>query len=261
MEFGIYLEFGAWCSEFVWDLYLGYWLFIKSIFNLKPMYIKIIKLETVDSTNNYASMLAEKGAREITFVTSKTQVKGKGRLGKYWASPLNKGIYASFVLRPACSLHDMYYLPLVFSLAAARLLETYFKEKKYISHDGQIKIKLPNDVLLCGKKVAGILVEAKITGKKINFVIVGIGVNINALKAELPPKATSLYLITGRKHHLEDVSKNLIKEVMRVYNEFKKGNIKQIVEAALMYQRTKSMNIAKEDLLKEVKEKEAVHLL
>lgn len=225
------------------------------------MYIKIVKLQTVDSTNNYAARLAELGAKEITVVISKEQSKGKGRMGKYWASPLSKGVYASFVLRPTASLKDIYYLPLIFSLAAARLLAKNFKEKDGTGKHHQIKIKLPNDVMLSGKKIAGILVEAKTTGKKINFVVVGIGLNINSTKAELPPKATSLYLATGKKYNLEDISKSLIKEVMIVYGEFKKGKIKQILEEVLAYQRLKSLSAMEENFLKETKEREVVHLI
>ena len=225
------------------------------------MYIKIVKLETVDSTNNYACRLAELGAKEITVVISKEQSKGKGRMGKYWASPFNKGMYASFVLRPIASLKDIYYLPLAFSLAAARLLAKNFKEKDGTGKHHQIKIKLPNDVMLSGKKVAGILVEAKTIGKKINFVVVGIGINVNSTKAELPPKATSLYLVTGKKYNLEDIVKDLIREVLIVYGEFKKGKVKQILEEALTYQRLKSLNAMEEKFLKEIKEREAVHLI
>lgn len=225
------------------------------------MYIKIVKLESVDSTNNYACKLAEAGAKEITVVISKEQSKGKGRMGKFWSSPLNKGVYASFVLRPTASLKDIYYLPLAFSLAASRLLAKNFKEKEGVGKHHQIKIKLPNDVLLSGKKIAGILVEAKTTGKKINFVVVGIGLNINSTKAELPPKATSLYLATGKKYNLEEMSKNLIKEVMIVYSEFKKEKIKQILEEALVYQRLKSLNAMEENFLKETKTSEVVHLI
>lgn len=225
------------------------------------MYIKIVKLQTVDSTNNYACRLAEMGAKEITVVISKEQSKGKGRMGKYWASPFNKGVYASFVLRPTSSLKDVYYLPLVFSLAAARLLARNFNEDEGIGKQHQIKIKLPNDVMLSGKKIAGILVEAKTTGKKINFVVVGIGLNINSTKAELPPKATSLYLVTGKKYNLDDIAKDLIREVMVVYGEFKKGKVRQILGEALTYQRLKSLNTTEENFLKEIKEGEAVHLL
>jgi BirA family biotin operon repressor/biotin-[acetyl-CoA-carboxylase] ligase len=225
------------------------------------MYIKIVKLETVDSTNNYASMLAEKGAREITVVVSKEQSRGKGRRGKYWASPLNRGIYASFVLRPASGVKDIYYLPLLFSLAVARLLKRNFTDKEVSGKYPQVSIKLPNDVLVSGKKVCGILVEAKITGKKPDFVIVGIGINVNARKAELPPKATSLYLATGKKYNLEDVSRGLVKEVINIYNDFKKGNIKQILEEALIYQRSKASNTMEIDFLKEAKAREAVHLI
>ncbi|MFA5271609.1 MAG: biotin--[acetyl-CoA-carboxylase] ligase [Candidatus Omnitrophota bacterium] len=225
------------------------------------MYIKIVKLETVDSTNNYACKLAELGAKEITVVISKEQSKGKGRMGKYWASPLDKGVYVSFVLRPINSFREIYYLPLAFSLAVARLLAHNFKGKEDIGKQQQIRIKLPNDVMLAGKKVAGILVEAKTTGKKINFVVVGIGINVNSAKADIPSKATSFYLATGKKYNLEEASKSLIKEVMRVYNEFKRGEIKRILEEAFVYQRAKSLSVMEENLFKKVKTSEVVHLI
>ena len=87
------------------------------------MYIKIIKLDKVDSTNDYASRAALSGAKEITIIFADSQLSGKGRMGRSWVSVPGKGIYVSFLLKPQNNLKEINYLPLFSALAAARFLE------------------------------------------------------------------------------------------------------------------------------------------
>jgi len=205
------------------------------------MYIKIIKLDKVDSTNDYASEIASSGAKEITVVVARSQSGGKGRMGRRWVSVSGKGIYTSLILRPANTLKEINYLPLISALATAKFLEnllnTLPKEYKKDKDGLQtiIKIKLPNDIMINGKKAVGILVEAKTTGKKPSFVIVGIGININSLKQELPEHATSLFVETGQKYDIDKIFPKLIKEVVIVYKDFKKGKINSLLKEVLAF--------------------------
>jgi BirA family biotin operon repressor/biotin-[acetyl-CoA-carboxylase] ligase len=171
--------------------------------------------------------------------------------GRHWASPKGKGIYATFIFRPTNPLQDLYYLPVIFSLAVAHLLKNILTPR----------IKLPNDVVAGDKKIAGVLVEAKATNKKIDFVIVGIGINVNSDKENLPHSATSLYLETGLKYNMEDLFRHLIREVATVYYKFKKRHISELLKDAFLYQESKNLKRIKAEIQKERREMEVVHFL
>jgi BirA family biotin operon repressor/biotin-[acetyl-CoA-carboxylase] ligase len=231
------------------------------------MYIKIIKLDTVDSTNNYASRIALLNAKEITVVYANSQSCGKGRMGRTWMSVAGKGIYVSFVLRPQNNLREINYLPLISALAAAKFLENVLdvtqKEHKKNKDETKtkIKIKLPNDIIINDKKIAGILVEAKTTGKKPSFVIVGIGINVNSLKEELPERATSLLLETGQKYDTEKIFPKLIKEMVSVYADFKKGKINSLLKEVLTFKAAGSVEEIAEVFNNKKKTGEVVHFV
>ncbi|MEI8350524.1 MAG: biotin--[acetyl-CoA-carboxylase] ligase [Candidatus Omnitrophota bacterium] len=206
----------------------------------KTPYVKIVTIESVDSTNDYACALARSGAREITVVRAAMQTQGRGRRGREWFSPKNKGIYASFVLKPTNPLKDMYYLPLISSLAVVRLLRGMVP----------VGVKLPNDVVVEGKKISGVLAEAKLTGKKVDFAVVGIGVNVNACIEELPPGATSLFLETGFTYPIDELFRGLLKEMIALYRIFKTGNIRVLLEEVFIYQKEATVKKMEEVFLK-----------
>lgn len=221
----------------------------------------------MDSTNDYASRIALSGAKEITVVRADSQSSGKGRMGKAWVSVPDCGIYASFLLQPQNRLKEIYYLPLISALAVARLLENIldltYKESKGDKggNKSKVKIKLPNDIIINGKKIAGILVEAKTTGKKLNFAIVGIGINVNSQKQELPEKATSLLLETKQKYDIEKFFLKLIKEMISVYTDFKKGKINALLKEVLAYQHGGSVTKIVEIFNKKKETEEVVHFV
>jgi BirA family biotin operon repressor/biotin-[acetyl-CoA-carboxylase] ligase len=202
-------------------------------------YLKLIKLGTIGSTNDYAYALARGGAREITIVRAESQTKGRGRFRRTWVSPSNKGIYASFILRPHSQPEDVYYLPLIFSLAAVKALENILP----------LKIKLPNDIIAGSKKIGGVLVEAKTTFQKVDFAVVGIGININAKAKDIPPTATSLYLETGIKYNIDILFRKLIKQALYFYREFKQGKLNILLREAFFYQETKNLKKLKDTIL------------
>jgi len=150
--------------------------------------------QTIDSTNTKAYELALAGAGEGEAVVAESQEKGRGRLGRPWYSPPYLNLYLSVILRPKISPREAPLLTLVAAVATADAVEEI---------SGLIPmIKWPNDILLGGRKVAGLLNEIHAGADRIDFVILGIGVNIN-MDAKLLPKeireiATSLKEETGR---------------------------------------------------------------
>jgi len=183
-------------------------------------FLKIINLDSVDSTNDYAASLACDGFSEIVVVRANTQTKGKGRRGNEWVSPRNKGVYASFLLKPPNPLTEIVFLPIIFSLAVSQTLECILKAT----------IKWPNDLMAGDKKIAGVLVEAKSSQRKVDFVIAGVGININSEKKELPDCATSLYVETGKTYDVDDFFKEFTTKAISLYTEFKKGNIEALLD-------------------------------
>ena len=178
-------------------------------------FLKIINLESVDSTNNYAFRLAERGEKEITVVKAKSQFKGKGRREKIWFSPEDKGIYASFILRPLNPLKEVALLPIIFSTGIAKVLSKIIK----------VGVKWPNDVVVNGEKIAGVLVEARGGYENVDFVVAGLGINVNAEKEEIPSSATSIYIETGQICSVEELFRDLMNEIINLYGIFRKGNI------------------------------------
>ena len=149
--------------------------------------------ETISSTNTYAMQLAAEGAAEGTLVVADAQTGGRGRLGRSWVSPAGVNLYCSLILRPPIAASLAPQINLVAAVAVADTIAGL---------DGPPPaIKWPNDVLLSGKKVCGILAEMQTRGEHLQAIILGIGVNLNArLEAfprELRDKASSLFAVTG----------------------------------------------------------------
>ncbi len=135
----------------------------------------LVALDSVGSTNDEAARLAEAGATEGTFVWAKQQTGGRGRRGRRWASPVGN-LYCSTILRPDCSAPRAAELGFVAALAVADLVQ-----------DGRaVRVKWPNDVLVDGGKVAGILPESSIgQDGHVEHVVLGIGLNV-AFAPSLP---------------------------------------------------------------------------
>ena len=166
-------------------------------FHLKTKIIgqHLVSFHSVKSTNDIASQMAAGGADEGVVITSEKQTLGRGRLGRSWHSPEKAGAYLSIVLRPKIPPDNAPGISIMTALAAAETLEKYCP--------GKVKIKWPNDVSIGGRKVAGILTELYTKGSKIDYVIVGIGININQAPKDFPKSvrkiATSLRQSSGKK--------------------------------------------------------------
>jgi len=183
--------------------------------------LKIINLETIDSTNNYAIKLAEeKKEKEIVIIKARMQTKGRGRFNRSWLSPKDKGLYVSFLFRPKNkTIEDIFFFPLFFSFAILKTIDNIIKAE----------IKFPNDVVVNNKKIAGVLVETKCYNTKVDFVVVGIGINVNSNKNELLDSATSLYLETNEIYNIDELFKKLTYNVLDIYKKFK-DNINLVFE-------------------------------
>jgi BirA family biotin operon repressor/biotin-[acetyl-CoA-carboxylase] ligase len=137
----------------------------------------------IASTNDEALQRARLGAESGTLIVSECQTRGRGRKGRRWISPAGSGIYFSLVLLPRRPLGDWPLLTHVASVALARTLQA-LPEEGIIPQPLDLELKWPNDVLLSGKKTAGILLETGGAGGTITAAIVGVGVNVG--KVELP---------------------------------------------------------------------------
>jgi BirA family biotin operon repressor/biotin-[acetyl-CoA-carboxylase] ligase len=155
---------------------------------------KIIYFRETDSTNVRAKYLAGDGAPEGTVVVAEMQTQGRGRKGRTWFSPAGEGIYTSVILRPPIPPNEAPKLTLMASVAVAEALLSLTSLK--------IKIKWPNDILSTGRKVAGILTEISTDMDRIDYVVIGVGVNVNTSRKGLHPDirqtATSVFMETGK---------------------------------------------------------------
>lgn len=178
--------------------------------------MKFLKLESVNSTNSYAKSNIENLA-DRTVVYALEQTSGRGRLSRSWVD-LGKGnLFMSIVLKPSEMYNDIYSnLTQYLSVCLCKVLETY---------NVTPQIKWPNDVLVNGKKIAGILSETVMqSGGKCKGLILGIGVNLNAKQSDIdniPNKiATSLNIEINRNIDLETFLKELTNEFLKNYDEF-----------------------------------------
>ena len=178
---------------------------------------RIVCLKETESTNQVAFRMAEEGAVEGTVVVADGQSAGKGRLGRVWLSPPGVNLYCSVVLRPPIAPMAACQLTFLSVVAVARAIESCTSLTP--------QIKWPNDILINGKKVAGLLNEMNAETEKVNFVVLGIGVNLN-LRMEsisdtlLRHPATSLYEEGGVEVDRVAFTRALLTELDRLYDVF-----------------------------------------
>ena len=173
---------------------------------------KIIRYEIVDSTNDEAKRLIKHGEGEGVVVIAGCQTKGRGKPGSSWFSPQGEGLYLSAIVKPGRNVADLGLITFVVAeavVAAIKSLTTI-----------AATIKKPNDVLIDGKKVAGILVERLASG----YLIIGIGLNVNNREESFPEditqKATSLLIETGNNFEINQVFESLLSNLDDKYVEY-----------------------------------------
>ncbi len=168
-----------------------------------------------DSTNLVAERLARSGAGEGTVVIADAQTHGRGRLGRHWVSPANRNLYLSVVLRPPMAPEDAPKLALMAGLATAECVREWC---------AQVRLKWPNDILIDGRKVSGLLAEMGMEGERLAHVILGVGVNLNIEIEEFPEelrtKAGSLLHATGREVDRVAFTDRLLTHLETRYQQF-----------------------------------------
>lgn len=173
---------------------------------------KMIHKVSVDSTNNLAKKLAYDGAADGTVIVAEEQTGGKGRLERKFFSPASKGIYFSLILRPKCLPKDAPKFTLMAAVAVANAMKRF---------NLPAQIKWPNDIMFNGKKVVGILTEMSAQIEKVNYIVVGIGINCNVAREEFPEDireiATSLSEINGGKISRVDLFRSVLEELDKLY--------------------------------------------
>lgn len=172
------------------------------------MKYNIIKFPVLNSTQNYAKMLASRGEKEGTVVVSDVQTRGKGRLGRFWISPVG-GLWASLILRPKFSVKELAPLNLLIGLTICKVLREVSKL--------DILLKWPNDIIIPEngyfKKIGGVISEASTQLDLLQWVIIGMGINVNnPTSEELKEIAVSLKEKTKKNYDLNKILKIILSQ-------------------------------------------------
>lgn len=180
-------------------------------------------LPETGSTNDVARELARAGAPAGTLVVAERQTRGRGRLGRRWESPASLNLYLSLVLRPPLEADRPTQIPLVAGLATCEALRRWTSAM----------LKWPNDVLIAGRKAAGILAEAETGGSKPPALVLGIGVNVNAGGEDFPPElrttATSLRIAVGHPLDRAQVLVAVLDQLERWYERWARDGFAPLV--------------------------------
>ncbi|MHB8524138.1 MAG: biotin--[acetyl-CoA-carboxylase] ligase [Limisphaerales bacterium] len=178
------------------------------------------------STNDVVEKLARDGVKEGVVVFAESQTKGRGRLGRTWMSPPRKGLWFSVLLRPGLRPQETTRLTVAFGAALARAVQTHTALTP--------EIKWPNDILIRGKKVAGILTELSAELDRVNYVVLGIGVDVNLSLGEFPPElrktATSLRIEARKPVSRPELAAQILRELDRDYGRICDGQFDAVAD-------------------------------
>lgn len=170
--------------------------------------------ETVDSTQKIAQRLGFENAPEGTVVIAEEQVGGRGRLNRVWHSPKSTGVWMSIILRPNLPIPKTPQLTLLTAVAIVQAIDDCTGVEAHI--------KWPNDVLVNGKKITGILTELQAEADRVHSVIIGIGINVNQTKSDFPQElqslATSLLIENGEPINRAELIRAVFNRMEKLYN-------------------------------------------
>lgn len=185
---------------------------------------QIVYYDSVVSTQKIAHELSQNGEKEGTIVVADEQTGGKGRMARSWHSPKEKGIWMSMIVRPKIPIHKTPQLTLLTAVALVEGIEE--------ATGLQASIKWPNDVLINGKKVAGILTELVAEADQVHSVIIGIGINVNQRSEDFPDAirstASSMALEKGEPIHRATVIQKFLKAFEKWYETYLKHGFKPL---------------------------------
>lgn len=191
---------------------------VESILETQWLGKKVVYEDSIGSTNTLAKELADKGYDNGTVVIADHQDNGRGRRGRSFVSPKGVGIFMSMILKPAFTPEVAPMLTLVSALSVSKAIDSVTGEKT--------QIKWPNDIVLNGKKICGILTEMSMQTDYINNVVIGIGINVNntQFSEELQDIAGSIYLQTNQLNHRADIIAQTLYYFEKYYNVFLETN-------------------------------------
>ena len=177
------------------------------------------------STNTLAKFFAEQGSADNTVIISEKQEKGRGRSGKKWESPLG-GVWLSLIVRPNIEQTKASLITLATGVAVANTIRSFGVD--------DVEIKWPNDILINGKKVSGILTEAVARLNSINYIVIGVGIDANFDKENvsdnLKEETISLKRATGKKIDEVIIIKRFLKEFETIFKEFENEKYEDILK-------------------------------
>ncbi|MCI4671109.1 MAG: biotin--[acetyl-CoA-carboxylase] ligase [Bacteroidia bacterium] len=187
--------------------------------------------EELASTNTFLNQLDAADTEEGTVVQAAFQTHGKGQKGSVWLVEPGQNLTLSILLKPT-----FLELKRIFQLSKVAALALHHTILHFLP-DADVKIKWPNDMLLNGKKVAGILLENQLESKRINASIIGLGLNVNqaGFPTELTEKATSLRLESGWQFSLDEIRAVLFEKMEYWYEHLKKGEHSMVDRPYLKY--------------------------
>lgn len=178
------------------------------------------------STNDVVDKLARDGVKEGVAVFAESQTKGRGRLGRNWVSPSGKGLWFSVLLRPDLPPQ----LATKITVCSATALARAIRNQTGLAPE----IKWPNDILVRGRKVVGVLTELNAEVDKVKYLVLGIGVDVNLERSDLPAElgeiATSLKIESGRHINRADLAAEILRQLDRDYALVCQGRFENIVE-------------------------------
>jgi len=187
--------------------------------------IEVRSFSEITSTNDVAKELARSGAEEGAVVVAEVQTHGKGRLGRSWLSPKG-GVWFSVILRPKVKAKEVFKITFLTAVAVARVVKELFKL--------DAEIEWPNDVLIDGKKVCGILTETNVHGEIADSVVIGVGINanvdVNTFPKDLSKMATSIVAEAKIEIDQERLLQALLEEMETYYVFFKEGKFDLILD-------------------------------
>ena len=186
--------------------------------------MNIIKLDAIDSTNNYLKkIILNEGINDYTVVTAKFQTQGKGQLGTEWESEHSKNLICSVYKKEInIKVQDQFVISALVSLA---LIKTLRKVNLLNMH-----IKWPNDIMSDNKKICGILIENIVKENYIKDTVIGIGLNVNQTIFNNLPNAASIKNLIGTTCSIDEILKDLVKNIKYYFNELDKSSINSIFE-------------------------------
>ncbi len=182
--------------------------------NDKKQY-KTMEFDELESTNLFA-LCSIDSIPDKTIIVANNQTKGRGRLSRHWTGDNSGNVYMSIVLKPDnLTNYPSINITQYMSVVVTRMLKKYYG---IVS-----KIKWPNDVLVDGAKIAGILAETSIKNNKVNAIVLGLGLNVNMSEdtiKSIDKKATSMKLLSGKEFNVSECIKHISDEFFENYNEF-----------------------------------------